>query len=58
MTRATITKAQKRVFLDLGFFEEGLSALVFKSNLLQALQETIKSRGWMQVEAAAQLGID
>jgi predicted transcriptional regulator len=26
--------------------------------LLQALQETIRERGWKQVEAAARLGID
>ena len=29
-----------------------------RSTLLQAIQETIKSRGWKQIEAAAQLGID
>jgi predicted transcriptional regulator len=32
--------------------------LVLKSSLLQALHETIKERGWKQVEAADQLGID
>ena len=32
--------------------------MILKSSLLQALQETIKDRGWKQVEAAEQLEID
>jgi len=31
---------------------------MLKSCLLQAVQETIRSRGWKQVKAAVQLGID
>jgi predicted XRE-type DNA-binding protein len=58
MTRATITKGSGNVFLDLGFSEEKSAELILKSNLLHALQETIKGRGWKQVEAAAQLRID
>ena len=58
MTRATVTKGSGNVFLDLGFSEEKSAELTLKSSLLQALQETIKGRGWKQVEAAAQLGID
>ncbi|MGE3979134.1 MAG: helix-turn-helix domain-containing protein [Nitrospira sp.] len=58
MTRPTVTKSSGNVFRDLGFSEEKSAELILKSNLLQALQETIKSRGWKQVEAAAQLGID
>ena len=58
MTRATVTKGSGNVFRDLGFSEEKSAELILKSNLLQALQETIKGRGWKQVEAGAQLGID
>ena len=58
MTRATVTKGSGNVFQDLGFSAEKSAELILKSNLLQALQETIKGRGWKQVEAAAQLGID
>ena len=58
MTRATVTKGSGNVFQDLGFSEAKSAELIFKSSLLQALQETIKERGWKQVEAVAQLGID
>ncbi|BCA54920.1 transcriptional regulator [Nitrospira sp. KM1] len=58
MTRATVTKGSGNVFRDLGFSEEKSAELILKSSLLRALQETIKRRGWKQVEAAAQLGID
>lgn len=58
MTRTTITKGSGKVFRDLGFSEEKSVELVLKSSLLQALQETIKERGWKQVEAADQLEID
>ena len=58
MTRATVTKGSGNVFRDLGFSEAKSAELILKSSLLQALQETIKGRGWKQVEAAAQLGID
>ena len=58
MTRATVTKGSGNVFRDLGFSEEESAELILKSSLLQALQDTIKGRGWKQIEAAAQLGID
>ena len=58
MTRATVTKGSGNVFRDLRFSEEKSAELILKSSLLQALQETIKGRGWKQVEAAAQLRID
>lgn len=58
MTRATVTKGSGNVFRDLGFSEQKSAELILKSSLLQALQETIKGRGWKQVEAANQLGID
>lgn len=58
MTRTAVTKSSGNVFRDLGFSEEKSAELILKSSLLQALQETIKGRGWKQVEAAVQLGID
>jgi phage-related protein/predicted XRE-type DNA-binding protein len=58
MTHATVTKGSGNVFRDLGFSEDKSAELLLKSSLLQAIQETIKSRGWKQIEAAAQLGID
>jgi len=58
MTRATATKGNGNVFRDLGFSEWKPAELILTSSLLQALQETIKSRGWKQVEAAVQSRID
>jgi len=58
MTRTGVTKSGGNVFRDLGFSEEKSAELILKSSLLQALQETLKKRGWKQIEAAAQLGID
>lgn len=58
MTRATVTKSSGNVFRGLGFSEEKSAELMLKSSLLQALQETIKGRGWKQVKVSVQLGID
>lgn len=58
MTRTAVTKSSGNVFRDLGFSEEKSAELILKSSLLQALQEAIRGRGWKQVEAADQLGID
>lgn len=58
MKRATVTKGSGNIFRDLGFSEERSAELILKSSLLQALQETIRERGWKQVEAADRLGID
>jgi predicted XRE-type DNA-binding protein len=58
MRRPRITKGTGNVFRDLGFSKQKSAELVLKSSLLQALQETIKERGWKQVEAADRLGID
>jgi len=58
MKRETVTKGSGNIFRDLGFSEERSAELILKSSLLQALQETIRGRGWKQVEAAARLGID
>jgi predicted XRE-type DNA-binding protein len=58
MTRPKIAKGTGNVFRDLGFSKQKSAELILKSSLLQALQETIKERGWKQVEAAERLGID
>lgn len=58
MACATVIKGSGSVFRDLGFSEEKSAGLMLKSNLLQAVQDTIKGRGWKQVEAATQLEID
>jgi predicted XRE-type DNA-binding protein len=58
MKRATVTRGGENIFRDLGFSEERSAELILKSSLLQALQKTIRGRGWKQVEAATRLGID
>lgn len=58
MKRATVTKGSGNIFRDLGFSEERSAELLLKSSLLHALQDTIRGRGWKQIEAASQLGID
>ncbi len=58
MTRATVTKSSGNIFRDLAFSDEKSAELILKSNLLQAIQDIVKSQGWKQVEAAIQLGID
>jgi predicted XRE-type DNA-binding protein len=58
MKRATMTKGSGDIFRELGFSEERSAELIFKSSLLQALQDTIRSHAWKQMEAAARLGID
>lgn len=58
MACATVIKDRGNVFRDLGFSEEKSTGLMLKSCLLQSVQETITRKGWKQVEAAAQLGID
>lgn len=58
MKRVTVTKGSGNIFRDLGFSEERSAELILKSSLLQALQDTIRSRAWKQVETAARLGID
>ena len=58
MKRVTVTKGSGNIFRDLGFSEERSAELVLKSSLLQALQGTIRGRGWKQTEAATHLDID
>lgn len=58
MKRVVVTKGSGNIFRDIGFSEERSAELILKSSLLQALQETIRGRGWKQTEAASRLGID
>ena len=58
MTRPRVTKGTGNVFRDLGFSKQKSAELILKSSLLQALQQTIKERGWKQWEAAERLSID
>lgn len=57
MKCSTVTKGSGNIFRDMGFSEERSAELILKSSLLQALQETIRGRGWKQMEAATRLGI-
>lgn len=58
MKRVTVIKGSGNIFRDLGFSEERSAELILKSSLLQALQDTIRGRGWRQIETATHLGID
>lgn len=58
MKRATVTRGSGNIFRDVGFSEEQSAEFNLKSRLLQALQDTIRGRGWRQDEAATRLGID
>lgn len=58
MRRTLVTRSSGNVFRDLGFSKDKSAELILKSSLLQAIQTTIKAKGWKQVEAATQLGID
>lgn len=58
MKRVTVIKGSRNIFRYLGFSEERSAELILKSSLLQAVQETVRSRGWKQTEAASHLGID
>ena len=56
--RATVTTSSGNICRDLASSVETSAGLMLKSNLLQAIQDIVKSQGWKQVEAAIQLGID
>ncbi len=58
MKSTSVTKGSGNIFQDLGFSEVRSAELVLNSRLLQALQETIRERGWKQVETASRLDID
>lgn len=52
-----VTPASRSVFYDLGFDEAEARVLEMRADLMAALRELIKKRGWTQSEAAKQLGI-
>jgi predicted XRE-type DNA-binding protein len=56
MTRHT-TPANRSVFRDLGFDEAEAKVLEMRADLMAALREHIKERGWTQSRAAKELGI-
>jgi len=49
--------ANRSVFRDLGFDEAEARVLQMRADLLAALREHIKERGWTQSKAAKELGI-
>ncbi len=52
-----VTPAGRSVFYDLGFDEAEARVLEMRADLIAALREHIRKRGWTQSEAAKQLGI-
>ena len=51
------TPANRSVFLDLGFDEAEARVLQMRADLMAALREHIKERGWTQARAAKELGV-
>ena len=51
------TPASRSVFRDLGFDEAEARVLEMRADLMAALREHIKERGWTQRQAAEALGI-
>jgi predicted XRE-type DNA-binding protein len=51
------TPSKRSVFYDLGFDEAEAQVLALRAELMAALRECIKEKGWTQTEAAAELGI-
>ena len=51
------TPANRGVFCDLGFDEAEAKVLEMRAELMAALREHIKERGWTQSKAAEELGI-
>jgi predicted XRE-type DNA-binding protein len=51
------TPANRSVFRDLGFDEAEARVLEMRADLMTALRERIKERGWTQSKAAKELGI-
>jgi predicted XRE-type DNA-binding protein len=45
------------VFYDLGFEEAEARVLEMRADLMAALRDRIKKKGWTQIEAAEELGI-
>ncbi len=51
------TPANRSVFRDLGFDDAEAKVLGMRAELMAALHEHIKERGWTQSKAAKELGI-
>jgi predicted XRE-type DNA-binding protein len=51
------TPTNRSVFRDLGFDEAEAKVLEMRADLMAALREHIKERGWTQSKAAKELGI-
>ena len=51
------TPANRSVFCDLGFDAAEAHVLAMRADLMAALRQHIKERGWTQSKAAAELGI-
>jgi predicted XRE-type DNA-binding protein len=51
------TPANRGVFRDLGFDEAEAKVLEMRAELMAALREHIKERGWAKSKAAKELGI-
>ena len=51
------TPANRSVFYDLGFDAAEARVLAMRADLMAALREHIKGRGWTQSKAAKELGI-
>jgi predicted XRE-type DNA-binding protein len=51
------TQANRSVFHDLGFDEAEARVLAMRADLIAALRQHIKERGWTQSKAAKELGI-
>ena len=49
--------ANRSVFYDLGFDEAEARVLAMRADLMAALRQHIKGRGWTQSKAAKELGI-
>jgi predicted XRE-type DNA-binding protein len=55
MSENTITQANDNIFLDLGFSAEEADNLLIRSQLMLALQNQIKHRGWTLDQTAQHL---
>jgi len=56
MSENTITQAADNIFLDLGFSAEEADNLLIRSQLMLALQNQLKDRGWTIDQTAQYLG--
>jgi predicted XRE-type DNA-binding protein len=50
-------EASANIFKDLGFDDEEAGNLLIRSDLMLQVKRIIKERGWTQMEAAKELGV-